>query len=140
MIDHPSGGARIQVSAAFPSLADLKTFTALNCGGTSTITTFTIQDNRGILCAHVCPSGFANDQVNPPFNVTHLTPFFGRFCCLGSVIDDNNALATSTGVLYDEAKIRAVASTLKCYTEKPLRLMCDPFACLRPGTLYLWIT
>ena len=30
---------------------------------------------------------------------------------------------------YDEAKIRAVASTLKCYTEKPLRLVCDPFAC-----------
>jgi len=141
VVDHPSvGGARIQVSAVFPSLADLKTFTTLNCCGTSVITTFTAQNTRGIFCVHVCPSEFANDQVNPPFNVTHLTPFCGRFCYLESVIDNNNALATGTGVLYDGAKIRAIASTLKYYTEEPLRLVCDPFACLRLGTPYLWIT
>lgn len=46
---------------------------------------------------------------------------------LESVFDDSNVLAMKTGMLYDQATIRAVASTLKrYYAETPPRLVCDP--------------
>jgi hydroxymethylpyrimidine/phosphomethylpyrimidine kinase len=46
---------------------------------------------------------------------------------VGSVLDDNDILAMKTGMLYDEATIRTIASTLrKYYAGKSLRLMCDP--------------
>ena len=43
------------------------------------------------------------------------------------MLDDNNVLAMKTGMLYDQATIRAVASALKkYYAEGPPRLVCDP--------------
>lgn len=43
------------------------------------------------------------------------------------MLDDTNVLAVKTGMLYDGATIRAVASTLRnYYKEKSLRLVCDP--------------
>lgn len=43
------------------------------------------------------------------------------------MLDDVNVPAMKTGMLYDEAIIRVIASTLKKYYKvKPLRLVCDP--------------
>ena len=43
------------------------------------------------------------------------------------MLDDTNVLAMKTGMLYDEATIQVITSTLrKYYREKPLRLVCDP--------------
>jgi hydroxymethylpyrimidine/phosphomethylpyrimidine kinase len=43
------------------------------------------------------------------------------------VLDDIDVLAMKTGMLYDEATIRVIASALKkYYVQKPLRLVCDP--------------
>jgi len=40
-------------------------------------------------------------------------------------------------MLHDEGTILVVAPTLKkYYVEKSFRLVCDPFACLGPGTRY----
>jgi len=51
----------------------------------------------------------------------------GEFCQLESVLDDIDVLVMKTGMLYNEATIQAVASTLKKYCgEKPLQLVCDP--------------
>ncbi|KAF9787316.1 Phosphomethylpyrimidine kinase-domain-containing protein [Thelephora terrestris] len=103
----PSGGAGIQ--------ADLKTFTALNCYGTSVITALTAQNTNGMHGVHACPSGFVKDQ-------------------LVSVLDDTGALVIKTGTLCSEATIRVVASTLRNYfREKTLRLVCDPVGVSTPG-------
>jgi hydroxymethylpyrimidine/phosphomethylpyrimidine kinase len=43
------------------------------------------------------------------------------------VLDDTNVLAIKTGMLYDQATVQVIASTLKkYYREKPLVLVCDP--------------
>jgi len=45
-------------------LADLKTFTALNCCGTSVITALTTRNTTGVCGAHACPSEFLKDQAS----------------------------------------------------------------------------
>ena len=43
------------------------------------------------------------------------------------MLDDTNVLAIKTGMLYDQATVQVIASTLKeHYREKPLVLVCDP--------------
>ncbi|KAF9787290.1 phosphomethylpyrimidine kinase [Thelephora terrestris] len=107
----PSGGAGIQ--------ADLKTFTALKCYGTSVITALTAQNTVGVRGVHACPPGFVKEQLE-------------------SVLDDTNIVVMKTGMLFDEATIRVVASTLrKYYTEKPLRLVCDPVCVSTSGHVLL---
>lgn len=51
----PSGGAGIQ--------ADLKTFTALQCYGTSVVTALTAQNTLGVQGVHACPPEFVAHQV-----------------------------------------------------------------------------
>ena len=52
-------------------------------------------------------------------------PFCERFHQLESVLDDNDVLTMKTGMLYDGATIRMIASAL-WYVEKPLRFVCSP--------------
>lgn len=54
------------------------------------------------------------------------------------MLDDINVLAVKTGMLYDEATVLAVASTLKKYYEKkPLQLVCDPVCVSGSGDVIL---
>lgn len=52
----PSGGAGIQ--------ADLKTFAALGCYGTSVITALTAQNTTGVQGIHPIPANFVEKQVS----------------------------------------------------------------------------
>ena len=81
--------------------ADSKTFTALNCCGTSVIMALTAQNTTGICSAYAYPSGFVRDQVSPQSNAVHLTPFHQ----LKLIIDDNDVLAMKMGMSYYEATI-----------------------------------
>ena len=54
------------------------------------------------------------------------------------MLDDIDVLVIKTGMLYDEATVRVVASTLKKYHwEKPLRLVCDPVCVSASGDALL---
>ena len=64
------GGAGIQVSKSTVSVfytdelqADLKTFTALGCYGTSVVTALTAQNTKGVQAVHAVPPSFVEEQV-----------------------------------------------------------------------------
>ncbi|KAJ3556463.1 hypothetical protein NM688_g2012 [Phlebia brevispora] len=96
-----SGGAGIQ--------ADLKTFTAHNCYGTSVVTALTAQNTTGVQAVHPSPPEFIEQQLR-------------------SVLEDIDVKAMKTGMLYDASSIRAIVKTLKShYGDKPMPpLVCDP--------------
>lgn len=68
----PSGGAGIQVRTIEAiiighclifSQADIKTFTALGCYGTSVVTALTAQNTTGVQAVHAPPPEFVKQQV-----------------------------------------------------------------------------
>ncbi|KII89421.1 hypothetical protein PLICRDRAFT_160775 [Plicaturopsis crispa FD-325 SS-3] len=96
------GGAGIQ--------ADLKTFTALGCYGTSVLTALTAQNTLGVQAIHPVPPEFVSQQIR-------------------SVLQDIEIHALKTGMLLDVDNVRAVVAALKAhYAEgNPMPpLVCDP--------------
>ncbi|KAJ7584861.1 Phosphomethylpyrimidine kinase-domain-containing protein [Mycena floridula] len=95
-----SGGAGIQ--------ADLKTFTALNCYGTSAITAITAQNTIGVQDVHPCPPEFVRKQIY-------------------SILDDIQISGIKTGMLFDAETVRVVADSLKTrFGQLAPNLVCDP--------------
>ncbi|OSX56270.1 hypothetical protein POSPLADRAFT_1068178 [Postia placenta MAD-698-R-SB12] len=95
-----SGGAGIQ--------ADLKTFTALGCYGTSVVTALTAQNTTGVQGVYPTPPEFVEQQLR-------------------SVLDDVEINAIKTGMLVDADVTRAVARTLKSHYGAAIPpLVCDP--------------
>jgi hydroxymethylpyrimidine/phosphomethylpyrimidine kinase len=80
-----SGGAGIQ--------ADLKTFAALRCFGTSSITALTAQNTTGVRAVVPCPPEAVRAQI-------------------AAVLDDLPVAAGKTGMLVDKPTIDAVADAL----------------------------
>ncbi|KAJ3487101.1 hypothetical protein NLI96_g3767 [Meripilus lineatus] len=99
----PSGGAGIQ--------ADLKTFTAHQCYGTSVVTALTAQNTRGVQGVHPCPPEFVEQQLD-------------------SVLSDIDVKAIKTGMLHDAPVIRAISKALTkrfaSNTSLQPPLVCDP--------------
>jgi hydroxymethylpyrimidine/phosphomethylpyrimidine kinase len=81
-----SGGAGIQ--------ADLKTFAALRCFGTSAITALTAQNTTGVRSIAPCPPDVVQAQID-------------------AVVDDLPVVAAKTGMLVDKPTIEAVAAALR---------------------------
>ncbi|KAK1217678.1 trifunctional hydroxymethylpyrimidine kinase/phosphomethylpyrimidine kinase/thiaminase [Marasmius sp. AFHP31] len=97
-----SGGAGIQ--------ADLKTFAAHGCYGTSVLTALTAQNTTGVQNVHPVPPSFVEEQIK-------------------SVLDDIDIRAFKTGMLLDVENARAVVRALKSRSRDggPLPgLVCDP--------------
>ncbi|CUA72171.1 Thiamine biosynthesis protein THI22 [Rhizoctonia solani] len=82
----PSGGAGIQ--------ADLKTFAAHGCYGTSVVTALVAQNTQGVQAIHAPPPDFVSHQIQ-------------------CVLDDIPPRAIKTGMLANEPTLRAVIKTLK---------------------------
>lgn len=91
------GGAGIQ--------ADLKTFAALGCYGTSAITAITAQNTLGVTDIHVVPPAMVQNQIS-------------------TVMSDIRPLAVKIGMLPNAETVQAVADTLKNY--EPLPIILDP--------------
>lgn len=91
------GGAGIQ--------ADLKTFAALGCFGTSAITAVTAQNTLGITAIHPIPPAIIQSQVT-------------------AVMDDIRPAAIKIGMLPDAETVYALAETLQKYKDVPIIL--DP--------------
>jgi hydroxymethylpyrimidine kinase/phosphomethylpyrimidine kinase/thiamine-phosphate diphosphorylase len=91
------GGAGIQ--------ADLKTFAALGCFGTSAITAVTAQNTLGVQGIHALPPEFLARQI-------------------ASILDDIGADAIKIGMLHDRALVEVVAAALDRHPEIPVVL--DP--------------
>ncbi|KAH9939574.1 Phosphomethylpyrimidine kinase-domain-containing protein [Amylocystis lapponica] len=96
-----SGGAGIQ--------ADLKTFTALGCYGTSVVTALTAQNTTGVQAVHPSPPAFLEQQLR-------------------SVFEDISIRAIKTGMLFDAENTRVVTRTLKSHFAAASLppLVCDP--------------
>lgn len=84
----PSGGAGIQ--------ADLKTFSACGCFGTSAIVAVVDENTIGVTGVHPVPVDFVTGQIR-------------------SVLDDIGADAVKIGMLHSSELIRAVRQTLSAY-------------------------
>lgn len=84
----PSGGAGIQ--------ADLKTFSACGCFGTSAIVAVVDENTMGVTGVHPVPVDFVTGQIR-------------------SVLDDIGADAVKIGMLHSSELIRAVKNTLSVY-------------------------
>ena len=84
----PSGGAGIQ--------ADLKTFSACGCFGTSAIVAVVDENTVGVTGVHPVPVNFVTGQIR-------------------SVLDDIGADAIKIGMLHSSELIRAVKQTLADY-------------------------
>ena len=93
----PSGGAGIQ--------ADLKTFSACGCFGTSAIVAVVDENTIGVTGVHPIPVDFVAGQIR-------------------SVLDDIGADAIKIGMLHSSELIRAVKDTLSGYDVKNIVL--DP--------------
>jgi hydroxymethylpyrimidine/phosphomethylpyrimidine kinase len=91
------GGAGIQ--------ADLKTFAALGCFGTSAITAVTAQNTVGVQAIHALPAAFLARQID-------------------SVLDDIGADAIKIGMLHDRELVDVVAAALDRHPGIPVVL--DP--------------
>lgn len=91
------GGAGIQ--------ADLKTFAALGCFGTSAITAVTAQNTVGVQAIHALPAEFLARQID-------------------SVLDDIGADAIKIGMLHDRALVDVVKAALDRHPAIPVVL--DP--------------
>jgi len=83
------GGAGIQ--------ADLKTFSALGCFGTSAITAVTVQNTRGVFGIHSIPPAIVQEQIT-------------------AVIDDIKPNAIKIGMIHTRELCTAVASALHGYS------------------------
>ncbi|KAJ3853794.1 Phosphomethylpyrimidine kinase-domain-containing protein [Lentinula lateritia] len=101
-----SGGAGIQ--------ADLKTFAAHGCYGTSAITALTAQNTTGVQDVLPSPPEFLQKQVT-------------------SVLSDIDIKAVKTGMLFDGNNVRAAVSALKSHYSNSSNvagnippLVCDP--------------
>ena len=82
------GGAGIQ--------ADLKTFSALGCFGTSAITAITVQNTRGVFGIHSIPPAIVHDQIKV-------------------VMDDIRPAAIKIGMVHTAELAVAIASAIKAY-------------------------
>ncbi len=102
------GGAGIQ--------ADLKTFTALACFGTSVITALTAQNTQGVQAIHPVPTAFIQRQIN-------------------SVLDDIGSDAIKIGMLHDTAVINTVAKAISSWQHVPIVL--DPVMVATSGATLL---
>ncbi len=91
------GGAGIQ--------ADLKTFAALGCYGTTAITAVTVQNTRGVSGIHPVPENMVKEQIE-------------------AVLSDIGTDAVKIGMLHSAAIIKAVAGILKAYA--PKNIVLDP--------------
>ncbi len=91
------GGAGIQ--------ADLKTFSALGCFGTSAITAITVQNTCGVEAVHGVPPDIVAAQIF-------------------AVIDDIAPGAVKIGMVHSQELIHAIAGELKKFPELPVVL--DP--------------
>lgn len=98
------GGAGIQ--------ADLKTFAALGCHGTSAITAITVQNTRGVQDAFDVPPGLIRAQID-------------------AVVDDLSPGATKTGMLSGTVIIGAVARAVRERALEPL--VVDPVMVAKGG-------
>lgn len=86
----PSGGAGVQ--------ADLKTFSACGCFGTSAIVAVVDENTVGVTGVHPVPVNFVTGQIR-------------------SVLDDIGTDAIKIGMLHSSELIRAVRETLDMYPE-----------------------
>lgn len=82
------GGAGIQ--------ADLKTFSALGCFGTSAITALTAQNTTGVRAIHAVPPQMLRDQID-------------------AVVEDIGADAVKIGMLHASDIVHTVADALDCH-------------------------
>lgn len=87
------GGAGIQ--------ADLKTFSALGCFGTSAITAITVQNTMGVTGIHSVPAEIVSDQVT-------------------AVMDDIAPSSVKIGMVHSSALANAITGTLKKYPDVPV--------------------
>lgn len=92
-----SGGAGIQ--------ADLKTFAALGCYGTSAITAVTVQNTLGVTDIHSIPSHIVAGQIK-------------------AVIDDIRPFVIKIGMTHSKAIVEAISGLLVAYPGIPVIL--DP--------------
>jgi hydroxymethylpyrimidine/phosphomethylpyrimidine kinase len=99
-----SGGAGIQ--------ADLKTFSALGVYGASVITSLTAQNTKGVQSVFPAPREIVKAQLE-------------------SVLSDLNIKAIKTGMLANDALIKAVVEGLKAHTAIPL--IVDPVMVSQSG-------
>lgn len=104
----PSGGAGIQ--------ADLKTFSACGCYGTSAITALVDQNTTGVKNILPIPVQFVADQIK-------------------SVIEDTGVDAIKIGMLHSVELVKKVQETLKAY---PIRdIVLDPVMVATSGDTLL---
>jgi len=87
------GGAGIQ--------ADLKTFSALGCYGTSAITAITVQNTLGVTGIHSIPADIVQGQIK-------------------AVMDDINPSAIKIGMVHSTALAVAISDTLRAYKNTPV--------------------
>ncbi len=99
------GGAGIQ--------ADLKTFSALGCFGTSAITAITVQNTCGVSAIHHIPPEILSGQIN-------------------AVINDIKPLAIKIGMIPSSILVATIADTLKQHPQIPIIL--DPVITSSSGT------
>jgi hydroxymethylpyrimidine/phosphomethylpyrimidine kinase len=100
------GGAGIQ--------ADLKTFAALGCYGTSAITAVTAQNTLGVTAIHPVPPHIIAAQIT-------------------AVMDDIKPSAIKIGMLPDSDTVQMVADILRQYKDVPIII--DPVMASSTGTL-----
>ncbi|EIW85637.1 hypothetical protein CONPUDRAFT_118575 [Coniophora puteana RWD-64-598 SS2] len=107
-----SGGAGIQ--------ADLKTFAAHGCYGTSVLTALTAQNTMGVQGVHGVPPEFVEQQIR-------------------SVMDDTEVSAIKTGMLFDTKNTLAVAKTLESIfsSHGHVPLVVDPVCVSTSGHILL---
>lgn len=98
------GGAGIQ--------ADLKTFSALGCYGSSVITALTAQNTQGVINISGVEPSFIKDQLN-------------------AVLDDIGAGAIKIGMLHSSEVINGVADVLARYHSIPI--VVDPVMVAKSG-------
>lgn len=98
------GGAGIQ--------ADLKTFSALGCFGTSAITAITVQNTMGVSGIHIIPSEIVVQQIR-------------------AVVDDMQPLVIKIGMIPTAEHATAIAAILKEYLHIPVIL--DPIIVASSG-------
>jgi hydroxymethylpyrimidine/phosphomethylpyrimidine kinase len=87
------GGAGIQ--------ADLKTFSALGCYGTSAITAITVQNTLGVTGIHQVPAAIVNAQIK-------------------AVMDDIAPAAIKIGMVHSSELATGISATLKAYPATPI--------------------
>lgn len=87
------GGAGIQ--------ADLKTFSALGCYGTSAITAITVQNTLGVTGIHSIPANIVQGQIK-------------------AVMDDIHPSAIKIGMVHSTELAMAISETLRSYPHTPI--------------------